>query len=98
MRPESPVTRTRRIVAAPLSSALQLAIAAEVLGHRWAPAIERIGFGEVAGLPGARLRDVIEVVVVLGPRAPWIARVVEEVRADDVAAQAPTGRPPALQH
>src|SRR5262245_24220404 len=97
MRPESPVTSTRRIVNAWLSSTLQLAIAAEVLGHRRPPAIERVGFGEVAGLPRARFRDVIEVVVVLGPRTPRIARVVEEVRADDVATQAPAGRAPVLQ-
>src|SRR5215475_174280 len=89
MRPESPVTSTRRIVSAWLSSTLQLAITAEVFGHRWSPAIERVGFGEVARLPRARFRDVVDVVEVLGPRAPRIARVVEEVRANDVPAQAP---------
>src|SRR5262245_16841680 len=97
MRPESPVTRMRRIVGTWLSSTLQLSIAAEVLGHRRPPAIERIGFREIAGLPRACFRDVVEIMVVLGPRAPRVARVIEEVRADDVTAQTPAGWAPMVQ-
>src|SRR5512134_3903686 len=61
---------------------LALSIRREILVHRWAPAVERVALGEVPRYPRAVLRDVVEVVIVLGPAAPRITRVVEEVRPD----------------
>src|SRR5262249_55196773 len=69
--------------------ALHLAIAAKVLRHRRTPAIERVLGRKIARLPGARLRNVIDVVEVLRPRAPWIAHVIEEIRPDDVTPEPP---------
>src|SRR5687767_4491652 len=97
MRPLSPVTSTRRGVMA-AGSALQLAVQAEVLRHRRAPAVERITLREVARLPGARLGNVVEVVEVLRERAPRITDVVEEVGADHVPAEAPARLEARLLH
>src|SRR4026209_288451 len=96
MRPLNPVTRTCRVATPRL--ALQLAVEAEVVGHRRPPAVERVGLREVARLPRALLGDVVEVMEVLGERAPGVAAVIEEVRADDVTAQAPAGLPAGLLH
>src|SRR3989338_7639629 len=98
MSPLIPVTSTAgRVIVAPglVRSALQLAVRAEALRAGWAPAEERVALGEVAWLPRARLGDVVEVVVVLGEASPRVAHVVEKVRADDVADEAPAPRPAA---
>src|SRR5438445_11641443 len=68
IRPLRPVTRRRRPATPTLP--LDFAVEPEVVGHRRAPAIERVRLGPVARLPRARLGDVVEVVTVLGERAP----------------------------
>jgi hypothetical protein len=45
---------------------------------------------EVARLPGAMLWNEVQVVEYFGEAAPRVARVVEEVRADDMAPDAPS--------
>src|SRR5207248_5090760 len=96
MRPESPVTSRR--CAGTLRLGLHLAVEPEVVGHRRPPAIERVALRKIARPPGALLGDVVEVVEVLGERAPRVADVIEEVRADDVAAEAPARLPARLLH
>src|SRR5207244_7264285 len=96
MRPLRPVTSRRRTATPGLG--LDLAVEPEVVGHRRAPAIERVGLGPVTRLPRAGLGDVVEVVEVLGERAPRIAHVVEEGRTDDVTAEPPARLEAPLLH
>src|SRR6266849_1653737 len=97
MRPESPVTSRRRAATPRLG--LDLAVEPEVVGHRRPPAVEGVALRKIARLPGApAFGDVVEVVEVLGERPPRVADVIEEVRADDVTAEAPAGLPAGLLH
>src|SRR2546427_4085081 len=77
---------------------LELAVQAEVLGHRRTPAVERVRLGEVARFPRALLGNVVEVVEVLGKAPPGVADVIEEVRADDVTSETPPRLPARLLH
>src|SRR5262245_11656802 len=61
----------------------------EIGGHVGAPRVERVGRRVVLGLPGHVGRDVVDVAKILGEAAPGIADVMEEIRTDDVAAEAP---------
>src|SRR3989454_5796393 len=76
----------------------ELAVPAEVLGHRRPPAVERLRLGEVARLPRAVLGNIVEVVEVLGEAPPRVADVIEEVRADDVTSETPPRLPARLLH
>ena len=71
-------------------------VLSEVGRHGRPPDVERVVGGKIPGLPGAGLRDLVEVVEVLGEAAPRVADVVEEVRADDVAPESPAGLPAAV--
>src|SRR5262245_51804582 len=82
------------VVSGKLMSVLQFAVEAKVVGNGRPPAIEGVLGGKVPRLPGAVLGDVVEVEEVLREAAPRVAVVVEEVRADHVAAHAPALRPP----
>src|SRR2546426_4474756 len=79
-------------------SGQELAVQAEVLGHRRPPAVERVRLGEVARFPRALLGNVVEVVEVLGKAPPGVADVIEEVRADDVTSETPPRLPARLLH
>src|SRR5262245_52332793 len=61
----------------------------EIGGHVGAPRVEGVGRRVVLGLPGHVGRDVVDVAEILGEAAPGIADVVEEIRTEDVAAEAP---------
>src|SRR6266498_254292 len=71
----------------PLVSTRGLLVGEEGLGRRGAPQVRRDL--PVAGDPG--VVDLVDVGEPLDPRTPGIRVVVEEVRADRVAAQAPPG-------
>src|SRR5437773_1828467 len=79
-------------------SGQELAVQAEVLGHRRTPTVERVRLGEVARLPRALLGNVVEVVEVLREAPPGVADVIEEVRADDVTSETPPRLPARLLH
>src|SRR5947199_10094406 len=79
-------------------SGQELAVQAEVLGHRRTPTVERVRLGEVARLPRALLGNVVEVVEVLRETPPGVADVIEEVRADHVTAETPPRLPARRQH
>src|SRR3989454_7179157 len=79
-------------------SGQELAVQAEVLGHRRTPAVERVRLGEVARFPRALLGNVVEVVEVLRKAPPGVADVIEEVRADHVPAETPPRLPAGLLH
>src|SRR2546430_2626527 len=79
-------------------SGQELAVQAEVLGHRRTPAVERVRLGEVARFPRALLGNVVEVVEVLRKAPPGVADVIEEVRADHVPAESPSRLPAGLLH
>src|SRR5207247_209700 len=81
-------------------SGQELAVQAEVLGHRRTPTVERVRLGEVARLPRALLGNVVEVVEVLREAPPGVADVdvIEEVRADHVTSETPSRLPAGLLH
>src|SRR5881628_173946 len=79
-------------------SGQELAVQAEVLGHRRTPTVERVRLGEVARLPRALLGNVVEVVEVLREAPPGVADVIEEVRADHVTAESPSRLAARLLH
>src|SRR5436309_2945229 len=79
-------------------SGQELAVQAEVFGHRRTPAVERVRLGEVARFPRALLGNVVEVVEVLRKAPPGVADVIEEVRADHVPAESPSPLPAGLLH
>src|SRR5215471_5643228 len=71
---------------------------AEIVRQGRAPAIERVFFGEISRLPRAVLGDEIEIVEVFGEAPPRIPSIVEEIRADDVASDAPAGLAADVEH
>src|SRR6185436_12673728 len=79
-------------------SALDLPIEAKVVRHRRAPAVECVRLRKIAGLPRARIGNVIDIVEVLREAAPRIPQVEEEVRADHVPAEAPARLPALVLH
>src|SRR5262245_777742 len=83
----SPALRRSRRVGLLLASLFE--IADEILRHRRPPAIQRFVQRIVLRLPRAVARNAIYVAEILGQAVPRIAHVVEEVGADDVAAEAP---------
>src|SRR5262249_32669392 len=60
--------------------------------------IQRVVLEKLTWLPVTLLCDVIEVVEVLGEAPPRVARVVEEVRPDDVTADSPSRRAAGVEH
>src|SRR5262249_14152935 len=76
----------------------ELGVLHEFRRQRRPPDVQRVLLGEVARGPGALLGDEVEVVVVLGEAAPRVAGVVEVVRPDHVAAQAPPQLPAGVPH
>src|SRR5213083_387191 len=58
-------------------SGQELAVQAEVLGHRRTPTVERVRLGEVARFPRALLGNVVEVVEVLGEAPPRVAEYLD---------------------
>src|SRR5687767_150369 len=64
-------------------------IPAEISRHARPPGIEGIGRRVIPGLPVHVPGDVVDVAEVLRQAAPGVADVMEEIRSDDVAAEAP---------
>src|SRR6266550_9634745 len=64
----------------------------EVVGHRRAPDIERVGRRMIGRLPVDIGGNEVDIVGIFGEAAPRIAHVAEIVRTDDVSSDAPTVR------
>src|SRR5690242_5894877 len=90
MRRDGPRPSPGRRAGGPAKRSLHgLVVAAEILRHWRAPAIERVLGRMVAGPPRPVARDLVDVAEILGHAHPGIAHIVEEVRPQHMAAEAP---------
>src|ERR1700728_1663453 len=79
-------------------SALDFIVEGEVVRRGWTPDIEGIVRRIVFGLPVAIGRNVVDVGGIFRVAAPGVAHIVEVVRAEHVAPEAPAGAEPLVRH